>query len=172
MLGMAFDETTIAVPDELADVLATTGGDTPCVAITGVPTRGNRLADVLRQVLAVTPQSVQVLLDVRDPAGPDLAENGALALRGLEPVDRIDLWGVPCLRLRRAATPDALPDLEPWRAALRDRPRDALDASQAARRQSAEVQVGPLRDRVAELEREVEKLRENLATTRNQLGGA
>ena len=169
---MAFDEVTIVVPDELAAVLAVTGPDAPCVAITGVPTRGDRLAGVIRQVLAAAPEGVQVLIDVRDPGGSDLAENGTAALRGLVPVDRVDLWGVPCLRLRRGAQPDVAPNLEPWREALRDRPPTPFDPSEAAHRQSAEVQVGPLRDRVAELEREVEKLRENLSSTRSQLGGA
>ena len=169
---MAFDDIAIAVPDELSEVLATTGPDAPCVAITGVPTRGRRLATVIESVLAAAPQDVQVLIDVREPAGADLAENGAQALRGLAPVDRIELWGVPCLRLRRATDPRAVPNLEPWREALRERPHSVLDTSEAARRQSAEVQVGPLRDRVAELESEVEKLRENLAATRTQLGGA
>lgn len=169
-LGMAFDETTIVIPDELADVLATSGPDSPCVAITGVPTRGDRLAQVIRQVLGAAPEDVQILIDVREPGGSDLAENGARALRGLVPVDRVDLWGVPCLRLRRAAHPEQEPDLNPWREALQDRPQVPLDASEAARRQSAEVQVGPLRDRVAELEGEVEKLRESLSTTRSQLG--
>ena len=172
VLGIAFDDVAIAVPDELAEILATSGPDAPCVAITGVPTRGNRLAAVIESVLASAPTDVQVLLDVREPAGTDLAENGAPALRGLMPVDRIELWGVPCLRLRRAADTNSVPDLEPWREALRDRPQNAPDPSEAARRQSAEVQVGPLRDRVAELEREVEKLRENLSATRAQLGGA
>jgi hypothetical protein len=169
---MAFDESTIVIPDELAEVLATSGPDSPCVAITGVPTRGNRLAGVIRQVLAASPEAVQILIDVRDPGGNDLAENGAAALRGLEPVDRVDLWGVPCLRLRRASHPELEPDLEPWRETLQNRSQTPFDTSEAARRQSAEVQVGPLRDRVAELEREVEKLRENLSTTRTQLGGA
>jgi cell division protein FtsB len=169
---MAFDHTTIAVLEELADVLATTGVDVPCVAITGIPTRGNRLAGVLAQVLAALPSSVQVLIDVREPAGSDLAENGAAALRGLIPLDRVDLWGVPCLRLRRGPDPEAVPDLGPWRVTLRDRPPTPQDPSEAARRQSAEVQVGPLRDRVSELEREVEKLRENLSNTKSALGGA
>ncbi len=169
---MAFDEVTIVIPEELADVLAVTDPDAPCVAITGVPTRGDRLAGVIRQVLAAAPEGVQVLIDVRDPGGADLAENGTAALRGLVPVDRVDLWGVPCLRLRRGAHPDRAPNLESWREALWDRPPTPFDPSEAARRQSAEVQVGPLRDRVAELEREVEKLRENLSTTRHQLGGA
>lgn len=176
MLGMAFDDATIAVTDELAEVLATAGPDAPCVAITGVPTRGDRLGTVIESVLAAAPESVQILLDVREPAGTDIAENGAQALRGLVPVDRVELWGVPCLRLRRGADPAAVPDLQPWRALLRERTHTTLETSldpmAAARRQSAEVQVGPLRDRVAELEREVEKLRENLSTTRSQLGGA
>ncbi|HUR73699.1 MAG TPA: hypothetical protein VMZ00_05445 [Sporichthya sp.] len=172
MLGMAFDQTTIATLDELPDVLATSAVDAPCVAITGIPTRGDRLAGVLRQVLVTLPAAVEVLLDVREPAGTDLAENGAVALRGLVPVDQVDLWGVPCLRLRRGPDPAALPDLGPWRAALRDRAPRPQDPSEGARRQSAEVQVGPLRDRVAELEREVEKLRGSLRSTRTALGGA
>jgi len=172
MLGMAFDELAIAVPEELADVLATSGPDAPCVAITGVPTRGARLATVIELVLSSAPEDVQIVLDLREPAGSDLAENGAPALRGLVPVDRVELWGVPCLRLRRGPDPDALPDLQPWRALLRDRPPTPPDTADAARRQSAEVQVGPLRDRVAELEREVEKLRENLHNTRTTLGKA
>jgi hypothetical protein len=172
MLGMAFDDAAIAVLDELDEVLITRGPETRCVAITGVPTRGRRLATVIESVLTAAPADVQILIDVREPGGTDLAESGAPALRGLVPSDRVELWGIPCLRLRRGPDPEATPDLHAWRALLRDRTPSPRDASEEARRQSAEIQVGPLRERIAELESEIQKLRENLSTTRTRLGKA
>lgn len=167
-MGMAFDDIQIATLDELGMVLATIGPDIECVAVSGVPTRGGRLGEVLRQVLAVCPASVQVLLDLRGPAGPDLVAAGAPALRGFQPVDCVQLWEVPCLLLVRSTAPEAVPDLAPWRTQLLERRGDETNGD--VEHLAAQVQVGPLRDRIVELEREVAVLKDSLSSARTRLG--
>jgi cell division septum initiation protein DivIVA len=110
-LGTAFDDVLAATPAEVPDVLVTQGHDLFCVVISGVPTRGGRLASVIEPVLESCPAETQVLLDVSHPVGADLRDNGAEALRGLALVDCHTLAGVPCLRFRPAADRDAIPDL-------------------------------------------------------------
>lgn len=165
VLGVAFDHAVAATPDELSGVLATAGPNLPCVAISGVPTRGGRLAEVLRQVQASSPRDVQILIDLRDPAGNDLFLHGAQALRGLVPVDRIEVWGIPCLRLRRAPERSFTPDLQSWRAALLDGA-----ASQGIggpnHRPGPEDEARSLRERVVELEQELAGLRQRTEVPR------
>lgn len=152
VLGTAFDEVVAATLGELGAVLATDGHDIPCVAITGVPTRGGRLASVISAVLDACAPDVQLILDLGGPVGADLSGGGSEALRGLALVDRLDLAGVPCLRFQPAKDRDSVPDLAPVRAGL----GGALDAST---RLAVEVRalLGPgenarLLARIAELE--------------------
>jgi hypothetical protein len=109
-LAVAFDDVVVITLDDLGELPATlTKGR--CAAVTGVSTRGGRLATVMAALRTRGPADLQVLVDLRGPAVVDLRRDGAPAMVGFAPVDRIDVYGIPCLRLMPDADAEALPDL-------------------------------------------------------------
>lgn len=128
-LGTAFDDAIAVTLDDFSELLVTEGDETSCVAISGVPVRGRRLAAVTEAILAACPPHVHVVLDVSGPAAQALAEDDGESLRGLALVDRIDLESVPCLHLVRDGDPLARPGVA---AALALRPPEAGTPSEPA----------------------------------------
>jgi len=110
VLAVAFDDVAIITLDNL-DALPAALADCGCAVLTGIPTRGGRLATVMSALRSRGPRDLQVLVDLRGPAITDLRRDGAPAMVGFAPVDRVEVYGIPCLRLAPVAEPDALPDL-------------------------------------------------------------
>lgn len=173
VLGTAFEEALAAPLDEVAALLATEGHDLPCVAVTGIPTRGGRLAAVLGHVLDACPDTVQVVIAVTGPSRADLADGGADALRGLVPIDLVQLSGVPCLRLRRAPDRDDLPQLGELLSELEadDDPQARL-AAEAAEALLARAGDPALREQLAELQQELQTQAAELAAVREEQASA
>jgi predicted O-methyltransferase YrrM len=169
VLGIAFDEIRAATVDEVEAVLALEGAQLPCVAVTGVPTRGGRLAALVEQVLGNCTDSVQFVVDHSEPFGMDLAMHGSEALRGLSLVDLIDLGGVPCLRLRPAGDRDVAPDLGPLRDSLVGRPGAQERLAAAVQALGAPGQAERLQTRISELEAELAEANNSSATTADAL---
>jgi hypothetical protein len=109
-LAVAFDDVRVITLDEL-DALPSALAEGRCAALTGVPTRGGRLATVMAVLRSRGPADLSVLVDLRGPVVADLRRDGAPAMAGFTPVDVIEVYGVPCLRLLPAPDADALPDL-------------------------------------------------------------
>jgi predicted O-methyltransferase YrrM len=172
VLGLAFDEIRAATVEELEAVLAAEGAQVPCVAVTGVPTRGGRLASIVDQVLGRCSTSVQVLLDHSEPWGTDLVAHGSEALRGLSLVDLVDLGGVPCLRLRPGPDRGLAPDLAPLRENLIGRPGAQERITAAVEALGAPGQAERLQTRIAELEAELAEATNSSATAAAALAKA
>lgn len=164
-LGVAFDDTRAATLDDFVSVLAAEGPTLPCVAVTGVPTRGGRLAAVVDQVLVNCTDIVQFVLDHSEPLGSELLLNGSEALRGLSLVDRIDLGGVPCLRFRPGRDRDIAPDLASLREELVGRPGAHVRLAMAVDSLVAPVQAERFQAQVAELEAQVASVTASLEAT-------
>ncbi|HZE67767.1 MAG TPA: hypothetical protein VE081_14115 [Sporichthyaceae bacterium] len=156
-LAVAFDDVVVITLDDLGELpAALTKGR--CAAVTGVSTRGGRLATVMASLRTRGPADLQVLVDLRGPAMVDLRRDGAPAMVGFAPVDRIDVYGIPCLRLVPDADAQALPDLHEVLAV--DVPASGPDA--ATLREAL--------DRAERAEARLRDLAEQLGTT--ELSGA
>jgi hypothetical protein len=129
-LAVAFEDVVIITLDNL-DALPVVLAEKRCAVLTGVPTRGGRLATVMSALRTRGPAELQVMVDLRGPAIVDLRRDGAPAMVGFAPAGRVDLYGVPCLRLIPDADADALPDLHDVLAADLPAGQDA-DALRAA----------------------------------------
>jgi hypothetical protein len=116
-LAVAFDDVRVITLDEL-DALPAALTEGRAAALTGVPTRGGRLATVMAVLRTRGPADLQVMVDLRGPAVSDLRRDGAPAMAGFAPVDLVEVYGVPCLRLVPVADLDALPDLHEVLAAV------------------------------------------------------
>jgi hypothetical protein len=149
-LAVAFDDVRVITLDEL-DALPSALAEGRCAALTGVPTRGGRLATVMAVLRSRGPADLQVMVDLRGPVVADLGRDGAPAMAGFTPVDVIEVYGVPCLRLLPAADVDALPDLHAVLATAV--PPDGADpnALRAAldRAERAEERIRELADQLA-----------------------
>jgi hypothetical protein len=148
-LAVAFDDVVMITLDNL-DALPRALAERRCAALTGVPTRGGRLATVMSALRTRGPADLQVMVDLRGPAIGDLRRDGAPAMVGFAPVDRVELYGVPCLRLIPDGDPDALPDLHDVLAADLPAGQD-VDALRAAldRAERAEARIRDLAEQVA-----------------------
>ena len=156
VLGMAFDEMHLTGLDDYPEHLAA-GSPWPCVVISGVPTRAGRLASVVSAALA-SQGPIEILIDIREPYGADVLSHGAAALTGLHSAGVVDLWGVPCLRLGRAADPDSVPDLSSGAGSLDMRPAPPADRATVP----VEVHTAAAtryENRIAELQTKIEQLR-------------
>lgn len=169
VLGLAFDEIRAATVDEVDEVLSLDGAALPCVAVTGIPTRGGRLASLVDQVLGKCTDAVQFVVDHSEPWGTDLAAHGSEALRGLSLIDLIDLGGVPCLRLRPSSDRDLAPDLAPLRDSLVGRPGAQARLAAAVEALGAPGQAERLQARIAELEAELAEANNSSATVADAL---
>jgi hypothetical protein len=147
-LAVAFDDVVIVTLDNL-DALPGELATQRCAVLTGVPTRGGRMATVMSALRTRGPADLQVMVDLRGPAIVDLRRDGAPAMVGFAPVDRVDLYGVPCLRLIPDAEADALPDLHDVLAAELPAGQDA-DALRAAldRAERAEARLRDLAEQL------------------------
>jgi hypothetical protein len=150
-LAIAFDDVRVITLEEL-DTLPGALAEGRAAALTGVPTRGGRLATVMAVLRTRGPADLQVLVDLRGPAVSDLRRDGAPAMAGFAPVDLVEVYGVPCLRLAPVPDPDVLPDLHDVLPAVAPAPagvdaqalRAALD-----RAERAEQRVRELAEQVA-----------------------
>ena len=149
-LAVAFDDVRVITLDEL-DTLPAALAEGRAAALTGVPTRGGRLATVMAVLRTRGPADLQVLVDLRGPAVPDLRRDGAPAMAGFAPVDLVEVYGVPCLRLAPVADADALPDLHDVLAAVTTAAGVDADALRVAldRAERAEQRLRELAERVA-----------------------
>lgn len=149
-LAVAFDDVRVITLDEL-DALPAALAEVRCAALTGVPTRGGRLATVMTLLRTRGPADLQVVVDLRGPVVANLRRDGAPAMAGFTPVDVIEVYGVPCLRLVPDPDADALPDLHDVLAAVVPAGGANGDALRAAvdRAERAEQRIRELADQLA-----------------------
>jgi hypothetical protein len=148
-LAVAFDDVRVITLDEL-DALPAALTEGRAAALTGVPTRGGRLATVMAVLRTRGPADLQVLVDLRGPAVSDLRRDGAPAMAGFAPVDLVEVYGVPCLRLVPVADIDALPDLHDVLAAVVPLAGSDAEALRVAldRAERAEARIRDLADQL------------------------
>jgi predicted O-methyltransferase YrrM len=158
-----FDQMRTVTPDEFGSTVAAGASAWECVAITGVSVLDGALARVLVAVRANLADEVLVLIDLSAPTGAELIDGGAGALRGFEVVDRTDVGGVSCLRLRPAADCDATPDATLLTQSLIGAPSAADQRPGEVESVTAQVHNEQLRRRVAELEADLASANKALA---------
>jgi hypothetical protein len=157
VLAVAFDDVAMITLDNL-DALPAALANCGCAVLTGVPTRGGRLATVMSTLRSRGQMDLQVMVDLRGPAIIDLRRDGAPAMVGFAPVDRVDVYGISCLRLVPDADPDALPDLH-----------DVLAADVSAAAPSATLRVAL--DRAERAEARIRELAEQVAAMQPPTAG-